>query len=318
MKLSIIVPLYKVEKYVEKCICSLVNQSFDDYEIIVVNDGSPDKSAYIVEELMTKYSNIFIFHKENGGLSSARNFGLSKAKGEYVWFVDSDDSIEFDVIPQLYKHAKDLELDCLWFDHNQIEDTGRIIYSSKDENKILSNEIFTGDKFLRDIFYTSCYAWQFLFKRDWLQSIEFKFMEGILYEDLEIIPSTLLKAKRIKYVPITAYNYLVRTGSILNSYSPKRISSYLIALNKNIDLYKDNYEVVNKIIVNSILGLLKMTSHPSYVGDKIKVFDYLNQKDIKLPYIGNHTIEVFVYNISYRLLYRIYVFLRKIISVFTF
>ena len=112
MKLSIIVPLYNVEKYIEKCILSLVNQDFRDYEIIVVNDGSPDESANIVNELKIKYPNVLLFHKENGGLSSARNFGLEKAKGEYVWFVDSDDWIEPDIISLLYKHVKESNLDC--------------------------------------------------------------------------------------------------------------------------------------------------------------------------------------------------------------
>lgn len=314
MKLSIIVPLYNVEKYIEKCILSLVNQDFRDYEIIVVNDGSPDESANIVNELKIKYPNVLLFHKENGGLSSARNFGLEKAKGEYVWFVDSDDWIEFDIISLLYKHVKESNLDCLWFDFNQIDEKGKIIFSSKDKNIKLSTKVLKGEIFLRDVFNSSCYACMFWFKTDWLRSIDFKFTEGILYEDLEIIPSTLLKAKRIQYQPVTVYNYLVRNGSILNSYNPQRISSYLIALNRNVCLYKNNIESINKIVINSIIGLLKMTSHSNYINEKSLVFDYLNRIDIKLPYVGEHTIEVFLYNISYRLLYNIYRFSRGVVS----
>lgn len=312
MKLSIIVPIYNVEKYIEKCILSLVNQDFSDYEIIVVNDGSPDESASIVNELKKKYPNILLFHKKNGGLSSARNFGLTKAKGEYVWFVDSDDWIESNIISLLYKHVKEFDLDCLWFDHNQINENNKIIYSSKDSNSKPSNTILNGDVFLRDIFQSSCYVCMFWFKTNWLRTINFKFTEGILYEDLEIIPSTLLKARKIQYQPIIVYNYLVRKGSILNSYNPQRVSSYLIALNRNICLYKNNVESLKKIVTSSIIGLLKMTSHSNYINEKENVFDYLDQIDIKLQYVANHTIEVFVYNVSYRLLFNIYRFSREI------
>ena len=179
----------------------------------------------------------------------------------------------------------------------------------------MSTKVLKGEIFLRDVFNSSCYACMFWFKTDWLRTIDFKFTEGILYEDLEIIPSTLLKATRVKYQPITVYNYLVRKGSILNSYNPQRVSSFLIALNSNVCLYKNGAESINKVVVNSIIRLLKMTSHSNYINEKGKVFNYLDQIDIKLSYVENHIIEVFIYNVSSRLLYNIYRLCRGIIGV---
>ena len=111
-KISVIVPVYNVEDYLRKCLDSLVNQDFKDYEIIVVNDGSPDNSWDIILEYEEKYSKIIrAFKKENGGLSSARNFGLEKAKGKYVCFIDSDDYVSLDFLSKLYNKAIEEDAD---------------------------------------------------------------------------------------------------------------------------------------------------------------------------------------------------------------
>lgn len=106
MLLSIIVPVYNVEKFIDKCLYSLVNQTLQDIEIIIVNDGSTDNSQNIIDEYVKNYSNKLVsLNKENGGLSDARNFGLKHASGEYVGFVDSDDFIDFDMYEKLYDYA---------------------------------------------------------------------------------------------------------------------------------------------------------------------------------------------------------------------
>ncbi|MBF0846339.1 glycosyltransferase, partial [Streptococcus danieliae] len=104
--ISIIVPVYKVEKYLERCVNSILEQSYTELEIILVNDGSLDNSAIIAQELATKDDRIVLYHKENGGLSDARNYGVSKAKGAYIGFVDSDDYIHEDMYKNLYELIK--------------------------------------------------------------------------------------------------------------------------------------------------------------------------------------------------------------------
>ena len=113
MKVSIIVPVYNVERHLNKCLDSLVNQTLKNIEIIIVNDGSLDNSQLIINEYSNKYKNIRTFIKKNGGLSDARNYGLKKAKGEYVLFVDSDDYIALDSCERLYNTAKQDDVDVL-------------------------------------------------------------------------------------------------------------------------------------------------------------------------------------------------------------
>ena len=113
MKVSVIVPIYNVRKYIEKCLDSLVNQTLDDVEIILVNDGSLENEEELIKPYLEKYKNIKYFKKENGGQASARNFGLKRASGEYILFVDSDDYIETTMASKLYKVATEKDLDIL-------------------------------------------------------------------------------------------------------------------------------------------------------------------------------------------------------------
>ena len=116
-KVSIIVPVYKVEKYLRKCIDSIINQTLKDIEIILVDDGSPDNCGKICDEYAAKDTRIKVIHKENGGLSSARNAGMEVAEGEYIGFVDSDDWIESDMYMTLWQKAKDINADLVNSDY---------------------------------------------------------------------------------------------------------------------------------------------------------------------------------------------------------
>ena len=111
MKVSVIVPVYNVENYIAKCLDSLVNQTLKDIEIIVINDGSPDNSEEIIKKAQEKYKNIIYLKKENGGVSSARNYGLKKATGEYIYFLDGDDYLLNDALENFYNKAKSGDFD---------------------------------------------------------------------------------------------------------------------------------------------------------------------------------------------------------------
>ena len=120
VKVSVIVPVYNVEKYLERCLLSLVNQSLQDIEIIVVNDGSPDNSQTIIDKFASEYKNVKSYIKENGGLSDARNYGTKKAVGEYIAFVDSDDYVSEQMYEQMYQKAKEGDFDLVVCDLNYI------------------------------------------------------------------------------------------------------------------------------------------------------------------------------------------------------
>ena len=127
IKVSVIVPVYNVEKYLEKCLDSLVNQTLKEIEIIIVNDGSPDNSHKIIDKYTKKYKNIKAYLKENGGLSDARNYGLKKASGEYIAFLDSDDFVKEDMYQKMYEKAKSGNFDMIVCDLNYKSENSSVI-----------------------------------------------------------------------------------------------------------------------------------------------------------------------------------------------
>jgi len=280
----------------------------------VIDDGSSDSSASIVYQLQKKYNNIYLYHKKNGGLSSARNYGLSKARGEYIWFVDSDDWIENNCLLKLHNIMQSNDLDCIWFNHQQVfEKNGTI---KRIQNSLKNSEvIYNGKDFLAKIFGASCYACMFWFRRKWLEENSFLFKEGILYEDLEAIPSLLLKANRIKHENLIIYNYYIRESSIINKYNSKKISSLITAIDRNVELYKNSQykKSLKRIVSHNIIGLLRLVSSDAYKRDKQIVINYLNSINLKLEYKKELLLDIFLYNISPKLLIKVYSIIRKLI-----
>ena len=218
MKLSIIVPVYNVADYLPKCLDSLLAQDLpqNEYEIIVVNDGSTDNSADIAQQYADSYANICLVNQANQGLSGARNTGINHAKGDYIQFVDSDDYLEENVLGGLMKQVEDDDLDVLRFNYENVNENGEIINPNKDPKHFVdfSNEVVDGLTFLNNKLGPACYAVQFIIKKELLidNNIIFKF--GIYFEDVEWTPRMLLKAGRVASTGAVVYNYLVREGSI--------------------------------------------------------------------------------------------------------
>lgn len=219
LKLSIIVPVYKVERYLRKCVDSLLAQdlSGDAYEIILVDDGSPDKCPSICDEYAAKYQHIKVVHRENGGLSAARNSGLSFARGEYVQFVDSDDYMEPDVLKTLVAKMDTDRLDVLRFNYQNVNEKGKVFEPNKVSKPFVDyrDEICSGMQFLTERLGYGCYACQFIIRRELIEGCWFK--EGIYFEDSEWTPRMLVKAKRVTSTSLIVYNYLLRQGSITQS-----------------------------------------------------------------------------------------------------
>lgn len=216
LKLSIVIPVYNVEQYVAKCLDSCVNQDLplDEYEIIVVNDGTPDNSVQIVEEYMQEYSNIRIVNRENGGLSAARNTGLKEAKGEYVWFVDSDDWIEPNVLKSLIDRACKDKLDVLCFNLQLTFPDGRKqkYFVSHEEG----GRIYNGKDFVCSVSMPPA-AWVAFYRREFLSCHSLSFYDGILHEDQEFTPRAYYLAERISFINDIVYNYNQREGGIMKS-----------------------------------------------------------------------------------------------------
>ncbi len=158
MKLSIIVPMFNVENYIARCLDSLLAQniSCDDYEVLVVNDGCQDNSVQVVKEYQKKYENIVLIEKMNGGLSSARNMGLLYCKGEYIWMVDSDDSIQENCLKDLLEYAFSKDIDFLSFPMNDIFDSTKTVLSNKNHKP--NNIVVTNLEYVQNyqIEYSAC------------------------------------------------------------------------------------------------------------------------------------------------------------------
>lgn len=219
MKLSIIVPIYNVEKYLPKCVDSLLNQdlSSEDYEIILVDDGSPDRCGEICDEYAASYPNVKVVHRENGGLSAARNSGIEAASGEYVQFVDSDDYLEPNVLKTLVDKMESDNLDVLRFNYQNVNERYVVFEPNKVSKPFVDyrDEICDGLTFLTERLGMACYAVQFMIRRNLLGGCVFK--EGIFFEDMEWTPRLLLKSQRVTSTGMMVYNYLMRQGSIARS-----------------------------------------------------------------------------------------------------
>ena len=233
MKVSVIVPVYNVEPYLDKCLNTLVNQTLKKIEIIIVNDGSKDNSEKIIKKYLKKYpEKIKYIKKANGGLSSARNEGLKYASGEYIGFVDSDDYVSLNTFNLMYKKAKEKNFDLVVCNLNYVYETKTKMVSAG-LDKDLENE----DEVKKNIVFLYPAVWNKLYKKEILDSLKFK--EGIWYEDVEFNFRVYPRVKSIGYVDKPLIQYVQRESSISKTID-KRLFNYIDNFNGLIRYYQDN------------------------------------------------------------------------------
>lgn len=211
-KLSIIVPVYNVEQYINKCIDSILSQTFTDFELILVDDGSPDKCGKICDEYAYQDKRVRVIHKENGGLSDARNVGIDIAAGEVIGFVDSDDWIEKNMYEEMFNYMKINRLDIVCADTNQVKGEKIKFKPRYPENKIWDKsgavyEILNGN--------LDNAVWNKIYKRSVVGDV--RYPKGRVYEDVATTYKFLFNAERVGYISKPYYNYLKRKGSIVAS-----------------------------------------------------------------------------------------------------
>ncbi len=221
-KVSIIVPVYNVEKHIEKCLQSLVNQTMNDIEIIIVNDGTIDNSEEIINKYIEKYSDIIKYYKkENTGLSDTRNYAVTKAKGQYIMFVDSDDYIDTMLLENLEDYMEQ-NVDLIKFKLNIVNEKKEIINKIEGPvfEEISGEEAFqrmsTSDVMLE----VACI---YLYRRDFFINNKFKFAINMYHEDFGLIPLVIVKAKSVISTGIYGYYYMQTDNSITRNqdYSKK-------------------------------------------------------------------------------------------------
>ena len=237
MKISIIVPVYNVEKYIGKCLDTIVNQDFHDYEVIVVIDGSTDDSESIVREYQKKYPEIIkIICQENKGLGGARNTGIMSAKGEYLVFVDSDDMLYPNILHDVYEKAIASDADIVVFDMEFVDEEGNNIkYESA---KFRESVLIDFNENSKIIAWPS--AWNKLCKKSLFVDKEIYYPERLWFEDLATTPKVMLEAEKIEYIPKAYYKYVQREGSIMNNKKIERNREVIEAFETTVDYIKKN------------------------------------------------------------------------------
>ncbi|MDR2979037.1 MAG: glycosyltransferase [Bacteroidales bacterium] len=234
MKLSIIIPVFNVEQYVKKCLLSVTTQdiSRDNCEIIVVNDGSTDNSLALAEQIAADQNNMTVVSQENRGLSAARNRGLSLAKGDYVWFVDSDDWIGEDCLRKIIPLLNE-NIDCLTFKYNEYIDTAR--------NRVMGlpfKGCQSGIELMR-MYKISTPVPFTIFRKSLFSNHNLSFHEGIYHEDSELVPKLYYYAQTSVFLDEVCYYYFQREGSIMSSFSLKKALDILL-VNENLISFAGN------------------------------------------------------------------------------
>lgn len=252
-KVSIIVPIYNVENYLDRCIKSLIGQTYNNLEIILVNDGSPDNCKDICEKYAKADNRIVLFNNENRGCSYSRNFGLLKSTGDYILFVDSDDYIEKDLVEIAVKVAEENNADIVAFDILSVDETNnrRVVLSSD----MPCNTDVSIEKY-PNILNAVPAAYNKLMLRELWEKNDITFPVGRRYEDLEAMSKIMAVAKKIRYYnekPL--YYYVFRQGSFVkSSFTPEKYDDILTAIDsvevfykqKNLyDSLKEEFEFYN-------------------------------------------------------------------------
>ena len=308
--ISIIVPIYNVGKYLPKCIESILNQTFKNFELILVNGGSTDNSGVVCDDYAKKDTRIKIIHKSNGGVSSARNAGLYVAKGEYIGFVDPDDYIDKNMYEKLYRLCIDNNSDIAICRFNR-EINGKIQNKESTEeiielnNMEAMNELFKGNLYR----FSLCNK---LFSKKCFNDVLFP--EERIHEDLSTTYKLFANSKKAVYINYCGYIYVRRENSILTStYNEKRLQAF-IAWDEIIEFIDKNYyEIIEQVIatftywcVDNILYILNQ------VNNSKKKNNYLNiiQKYTTKYYIyikrnnilsRSYKLRIRIFNINYKL-----------------
>lgn len=264
--ISVIVPIYNVEKYLEKCVNSILKQTYVNLEIILVDDGSPDKCPEICDMLEKRDDRIKVVHQQNGGLSKARNAGIDMAKGAYLVFVDSDDTVEYELIEKLYKCLKKYDCKMAACGRKYIFEDGKIICRvSEGIDTVYEFEDAIKEMNTYRLFDMS--AWAKIYAKELFSTI--RFPEGKLSEDYFVMYKLIDLAHRVGYISAPLYNYLQRTSSI--SRNKKINHDFIEAAEMQMNYLDDKYPD------------LKLISHTAFASANLTVYDFYLKNRVKCP-----------------------------------
>ena len=274
--ISIIIPIYNVETYLAECLDSIYKLNIKDMEVILIDDGSIDESYKIARTYAEKYlDKTILIQKENGGLSSVRNFGIHIARKKYIAFIDSDDFIDCEKFEKLLKEGSEKDLDVIAGNLMYYKDgkTGEPLFRSE---HIRNCGVVTGTEFFHNSFEKpKCFREEVVasfYKTDFLRKNNLFFTEGILHEDSEFTPKVLLKAEKIEYLDYPFYYYRQRSGSIMSKVTEKSNTSLEHICYSLYEDYKNCDSLMGKTVLSKlIISYYKVILYRAYhKGEKLK------------------------------------------------
>jgi len=242
-KVSIIVPVYNAEKYIKKCLDSILNQTYKDIEVIIVNDGSTDNSEEVIKQYLEKEEyNIRYFKNKNKGVSFSRNFGVNYAAGDYIFFVDADDYLDEKLLENL-KEEMQKGIDIIKFKAKKVDSKGRIL----EEIYVPTFNEMSGEEAFEELKYNDVLLdtiWSYVFRKEFYIQNNFKFTENTHHEDFALIPLIIVKAKNVVSIDYYGYYYVQTENSITrnNSYEKlvKRTNDMITHYDNMLEFIKNN------------------------------------------------------------------------------
>ena len=301
MKFSIVIPVYNVEKYIDRCLKSITKQSYKNYEVIIVNDGTKDNSVKIIEKYTQKYKNFKLYNKENGGLSDARNYGLKYITGDYLLFIDSDDYINEDLLKELNTVLEKKDYDLIKFKLKLVDDNKKLIreengFNTSKEASLI--EIFS-QEFCEP-------AWTYCYNIAFWKENDFKYVKGMIHEDFGLTPEIIMSADSIYYLNYFGYNYVQRANSITTTKSKekdkKKAYDMLAQYDRLVKIkYKNNdyIKFYKSFLANSVILKIKILSG----NDKKEYINELRKRKI-VDLLLDDTIVRKIKKIILKVLYR--------------
>lgn len=270
-KISVIIPVYNLEEYLEEGMNSILNQSFKDIEVIAVDDGSSDNSFDILNSFANKDNRVSVINlPQNRGQSAARNEGLKKAKGKYIYFFDGDDILKKNALEILYNEAEDNDLDVVNFDAETFHHDKKLDFNPNyDRSDAIPNKIFNGEEYFDYLIMNNLLSVSTplnLIRRNFLKENYLEFIEGIIHEDEIYITKLYISAKKVKHIDKVLYKRRIRSNSTMTTKKTRyNLISYMKVINKIKDLYFEEYRSkALELKLNSLFSSILFISH--YVG----------------------------------------------------
>lgn len=318
MKFSVIIPAYNAEKYIKKCINSVLCQEYNDIEIIVINDGSSDKTGEICKEYENKNANILYFFQENMGQSVARNIGIKHATGDYIIFLDADDYMSDGSIKKIYSKLQDECFDAIIFNAGRYDECGKkignIIPKGIDENYYVSGY----DYIIKYGYIVPVVPWIWILRREFIIENNLLFMTGRFCEDVEWTAKWFPYAKKIGYINAELYCQVLASGSTMRSKNLKRSKDLMYIASS---IYENAKKLGERGMQDIQPAFFKYASEEAFASFHsaitmgFKIADLINEEKYE------DTIELVLYNkkyilFGYMLKYKLYFLFELIVKIY--